>query len=151
MRNVLFAKFINNFSGELEDAISEHENELVISEALGDKIGCAIAHRKIGECQCESGNFDEALKHQGYHLKLATENSELQEQQRALATIGRTYLYQAETLRDRDKSSGALQKAESAFLRSMALCAKLQSNIDIKDYMQMKARLLLNLGEYDHA
>lgn len=144
---------ILNFSGELEDAISEHESELAISEALDDKIGCAIAHRKIGECQCESGNFEEALKHQRHHLKLATENNDLQEEQRALATIGRTFLYQAETMRDRDESHNstdchALQSAESAFLQSMTICGKLQSIITMAEYYQTKARLLLNLGKY---
>ena len=134
-------------TGELGDAICEHESELAISESLDDKIGCAIAHRKIGECQCESGHFKEALKHQHRHLELAKENSDLAEEQRALATIGRTFLYQAESLRDRDEYQNALQSAESAFLKSMAVCVKLQSTIDTKECMQMKARLLLNLGE----
>lgn len=49
-------------SGDYKAAIKEHQQELSLSEALGDVIGRAVAHRKIGECYAEMGNIESALK-----------------------------------------------------------------------------------------
>lgn len=49
-------------SGDYEAAISEHQQELALSEVLGDVIGRAVANRKIGECYAEMGNIEAALK-----------------------------------------------------------------------------------------
>lgn len=49
-------------SGDYEAAISEHQQELALSEALNDVIGRAVANRKIGECYAELGNIEAALK-----------------------------------------------------------------------------------------
>lgn len=49
-------------SGDYKAAIKEHQQELSLSEALGDVIGRAVAHRKIGECHAEMGNIESALK-----------------------------------------------------------------------------------------
>lgn len=48
--------------GNYEAAISEHRQELALSEVLSDVIGRAVANRKIGECYAEMGNFTAALK-----------------------------------------------------------------------------------------
>lgn len=48
--------------GDYEAAISEHQQELALSEVLNDVIGRAVANRKIGECYAEMGNIDAALK-----------------------------------------------------------------------------------------
>lgn len=48
--------------GDYKAAISEHRQELALSEALNDVIGRAVANRKIGECYAEMGNFTAALK-----------------------------------------------------------------------------------------
>lgn len=50
------------FLGDYEAAISEHRQELALSEVLNDVIGTAVANRKIGECYAEMGNFPAALK-----------------------------------------------------------------------------------------
>lgn len=50
------------FLGDYEAAISEHRQELALSEVLNDVIGLAVANRKIGECYAEMGNFPAALK-----------------------------------------------------------------------------------------
>ncbi|XP_076449386.1 tonsoku-like protein [Babylonia areolata] len=55
------------------EAITEHEMEKQLSEALQDKIGEAVACRKIGECLCKLGQFDKALKFQNQYLALAQE------------------------------------------------------------------------------
>lgn len=49
-------------SGDYEAAISEHQQELALSEVLNDVIGRAVANRKIGECYAEMGNIEAALK-----------------------------------------------------------------------------------------
>lgn len=48
--------------GDYKAAISEHQEELALSEVLNDVIGRAVANRKIGECYAEMGKFDAALK-----------------------------------------------------------------------------------------
>ncbi len=55
--------------GDFEDAIDEHETERNICEMREDWIGKAIAHRRIGECYCELGEFEKALGHQRCHLQ----------------------------------------------------------------------------------
>ena len=49
-------------SGDYEAAISEHQQELSLSEVVNDVIGRAVANRKIGECYAEMGNIEAALK-----------------------------------------------------------------------------------------
>ena len=70
------------------------------------------------------------------------------ERQRAYATIGRTHLFQAESLIQKDpgKSQEALKKAENAFLHSLEVCQQLRESTSQKEYAEMRARLLLNLG-----
>ncbi len=80
--------------GNFDKAIAEHELAVGLSEAVGDVIGCAVANRLVGECHCELGNYDKALRYQEKHLRLAQKEESNIEQQRAYATIGRTYLYQ---------------------------------------------------------
>lgn len=48
--------------GDYEAAITEHQQELALSEVLNDVIGRAVANRKIGECYAEMGNIEAALK-----------------------------------------------------------------------------------------
>lgn len=132
--------------GNYEAAISEHRQELALSEVLNDVIGRAVANRKIGECYAEMGNFTAALKvstgnckfthfyvcglkvclvffphfffqHQRCHLDLARSVRDHAEEQRALATIGRTYLFRYES----DQSRSSLEQAEDAFRKSLAI------------------------------
>lgn len=108
---------------------------------LNDVIGRAVANRKIGECYAEMGNFAAALKvgtgnckythfyarglkvcipplqHQRCHLDLARSVRDHAEEQRALATIGRTYLFRYES----DQSRSSLEQAEDAFRKSLAI------------------------------
>lgn len=57
------------------------------------------------------------MQHQRRHLDLARSVSDAAEEQRALATIGRTYLY----LHDSDQSQDSLKHAEDAFKKSLAI------------------------------
>ncbi|XP_041422944.1 tonsoku-like protein isoform X2 [Xenopus laevis] len=130
-------------TGQYREAIEEHRQERVICEGLADVIGCAIANRKIGECFAELGNFEAALKHQRLHLDLARSVCSDVEEQRALATIGRTYLYMCDTGRA-DEAKGP---AEEAFLKSLAIVdEKLEGKVSVRELNEMRARLYLNLG-----
>ncbi|KAM9777573.1 tonsoku-like protein [Neosynchiropus ocellatus] len=129
--------------GDYEAAIQEHQQELALSEVSNDVIGRAVANRKIGECFAELGNIDAALKHQRCHLDLARSVRDHAEEQRALATIGRTYLFRYES----DQSKKSLELAEDAFKKSLAIVDdRLEGNVPDREVSEMKARLFLNLG-----
>nr|XP_057945890.1 tonsoku-like protein [Doryrhamphus excisus] len=129
-------------NGNYEAAIEEHRQELALSEVLNDVIGRAVANRKIGECYAELGNIEAALKHQRCHLDLARSVSDHAEEQRALATIGRTYLFRYES----DHSRESLEQAEDAFRKSLAIADDLIGTVPEREINEMKARLFLNLG-----
>ncbi|XP_034982035.2 tonsoku-like protein [Zootoca vivipara] len=129
--------------GRFEEALDEHRQELRLLESVEDAIGCAVAHRKIGECLAELESYEAALKHQRRHLDLARSLSDPIEQQRAWATIGRTYMFMAES----DPSSEALQEAEKAFMTSLqVLEEQLEGEVPQREASEMRARLYLNLG-----
>ncbi|XP_030076066.1 tonsoku-like protein [Microcaecilia unicolor] len=130
-------------NGQFQVAIEEHRQELQIFEGLCDPIGCAVANRRIGECFAELGNYEAALKHQHRHLDLARSVSDDIEEQRALATIGRTHLY----MHEGGQTDGTLEAAENAFLKSLAIVDdKLEGKISSRELSEMRARLFLNLG-----
>ncbi|XP_059210047.1 tonsoku-like protein [Centropristis striata] len=130
-------------NGDYEAAIREHQQELSLSEVLNDVIGRAVANRKIGECYAEMGNTEDALKHQRRHLDLARSVRDHAEEQRALATIGRTYLFCYES----DQSRSSLKQAEEAFRKSLAIVdERLEGTVPGREISEMKARLFLNLG-----
>ncbi|XP_064410086.1 tonsoku-like protein [Latimeria chalumnae] len=130
-------------NGKFREAIEEHRQELQLSETLGDVIGCAVANRKIGECFAELGNYGVALKHQRRHLELARSVSNVIEEQRAWATIGRTYLFISES----NQSGEPLEQAENAFMKSLAIVdEQLEGKVSSQELSEMRARLYLNLG-----
>uniref|UniRef100_A0A665WK06 Tonsoku-like protein n=1 Tax=Echeneis naucrates TaxID=173247 RepID=A0A665WK06_ECHNA len=136
-------------NGDYEAAIREHQQELALSDVLNDVIGLAVANRKIGECYAELGNIVAALKHQQHHLDLARSVRDHAEEQRALATIGRTYLFRYES----DQSRDSLDQAEEAFRKSLAIVDDRLEGLYLpaREISEMKARLFLNLGlVYDH-
>ncbi|XP_034015385.1 tonsoku-like protein isoform X2 [Thalassophryne amazonica] len=129
--------------GDYEAALREHQQELALCEAISDVIGQAVANRKIGECLTEMGNIEDALKHQRRHLDLARLVKDHIEEQRALATIGRTFLYCYES----DKSRNILEQAEEAFRKSLAIVDdRLEGTVSEREIGEMRARLSLNLG-----
>ncbi|MED6259278.1 hypothetical protein ATANTOWER_020146 [Ataeniobius toweri] len=134
--------------GDYEAAIREHQQELTLSEVLNDVIGRAVANRRIGECYAEMGNIEAALKHQRCHLDLARSVRDHAEEQRALATIGRTFLFWYES----DQSKNSLKQAEDSFRKSLAIVdERLGGTVPQREISEMKARLFLNLGlVFDH-
>lgn len=109
--------------GRYEAAISEHETELEMCEKIDDALGKAIANRKIGECYCALEDFDKALEFQQEHLSIARSVGDELEQQRAHATLGRTYMLKAEAT---DDVRDTLNKAQQAFNSSLSLASVLR-------------------------
>ncbi|PNF14178.1 Tonsoku-like protein [Cryptotermes secundus] len=129
-----------------EDALKEYKEEATVYETLGSVIRLAVAHRMIGEVYTSMGKYDKALKHQLKHLELARSEASQIEEQRALATIGRTYFCQAESIvNDDELHQSALTNAKNAYMKSLDLCERLRG-IGNLEHMEMRARLLLNIG-----
>lgn len=76
------------------------------------------------------------LQHQRRHLDLARSVRDHAEEQRALATIGRTYLFRYES----DQSRNSLEQAEEAFRKSLAIvddCLEGQLVCFLWDFMEL--------------
>ncbi len=78
---------------------------------------------------------------------------DLAEQQRALATLGRTfYVHSQSELESRNEGDGRseeeelLLKAGSHYLQSLDLCDRLTGELSDKELLEMRSRLYLNLG-----
>ncbi|XP_045614849.2 tonsoku-like protein [Procambarus clarkii] len=136
-------------AGDYEGALAQHREEGALCESLGDTIGVAVSHRRMGEVYCEMGQWKKALQHQHLHLSLAKEVKSIVEKQRAYATIGRTHLQRAEECGARgqeEEQATALSEAEKAFLQSLSTCEHLRGAVDAQEHSQMRCRLYLNLG-----
>lgn len=131
---------------QLREALREYTEQLSVCERLQDKLSCAIAHRMIGEVYACQGDYELALTHQNLHLEGAKELRNSIEEQRAFATLGRTYFCLAESDKMGEREE-ALANAKTAYMRSMELCDKLTAGeIKLEERTLMRARLLLNLG-----
>nr|XP_044999782.1 tonsoku-like protein isoform X3 [Jaculus jaculus] len=129
--------------GRFLEALEEHQQELQLLESAKDTLGCAVAHRKIGERLAEMEDYSAALKHQHCYLELAGSLSNHTELQRAWATIGRTHL----DIYDHCQSKEALLQAQSAFEKSLAIVdEKLEGMLTQRELSEMRTRLYLNLG-----
>ncbi|XP_004618776.2 tonsoku-like protein [Sorex araneus] len=129
--------------GRYAEALREHQQELLLLENAGDPLGCAVAHRKIGERLAELEDYNAALQHQHCYLELAESLSNHIELQRAWATIGRTHL----DIYDHCQSQEALLQAQAAFEKSLAIVdEKLEGTLAQRELSEMRTRLYLNLG-----
>nr|XP_051684653.1 tonsoku-like protein isoform X2 [Oryctolagus cuniculus] len=129
--------------GRYAEALEQHRRELQLLEGAGDSLGCAVAHRKIGERLAELEDFAAALQHQHRYLELAGSLSNHTELQRAWATIGRTHL----DVHDHSQSREALLQAQAAFEKSLAIVdEKLEGVLTQRELSEMRTRLYLNLG-----
>lgn len=131
-----------------KEALQEYSEQLIVCEELQNKLSCAIVHRMIGEVYASLEDYEQALKHQNLHLEGAKDMKNSIEEQRAFATLGRTYFCLAESLIGKtQKRDEALANAKMAYVQSMELCDKLTTTeIKVEEKMLMRARLLLNLG-----
>lgn len=55
-------------NGHFDDALQEYSEQLDLCTNLDDKLNSSIAHRMIGECHINIGNFSEASRHLNKHL-----------------------------------------------------------------------------------
>ncbi|KAG8191202.1 hypothetical protein JTE90_011885 [Oedothorax gibbosus] len=128
--------------GQHEEALELHNEELSYNDMIKDRLGAAIANRRLGECYSQMNNFKKALTHIEIFKKIATEIGNVVEEQRAWATLGRTfylkYLF--------DLGSSDLDKAEISYQKALELAETLKCQLSDKEFAEMKARCLLNLG-----
>ncbi|XP_037855893.2 tonsoku-like protein isoform X4 [Chlorocebus sabaeus] len=129
--------------GRYAEALEQHWQELRLRESADDPLGCAVAHRKIGERLAEMEDYPTALQHQHHYLELAHSLRNHTELQRAWATIGRTHL----DIYDHCQSRDALLQAQAAFEKSLAIVdEELEGTLAQGELNEMRTRLYLNLG-----
>ncbi|CAK1586392.1 unnamed protein product [Parnassius mnemosyne] len=128
------------------DALEEYKNEAAVVKDLGLRMEWGTCNRMIGEMYMLLAEFDKALKYEERHLAVAKELNNLVEEQRAMATLGRIYLLQGQSSNDEKEAKISLTAAEKAFMKSLVLCEKLNGKITKSELMDMRARLLLNIG-----
>ncbi|KAK3930791.1 Tonsoku-like protein [Frankliniella fusca] len=135
-------------SRDYRNALKYYEEELeeALSLSVPDKI--AKSHRMIGEVKLELCEYDEALKHTKKYYDYTKTCNSLLEEQRALTTLGRTYLVQADNMPDKDSAQckKAYENASLALWKSLELCEKLQNEVNSNELNEMRARSMLNLG-----
>lgn len=128
------------------DALDEYKSEAAIVKDLGLRMEWGTCNRMIGEMYMLMAEFDKALKYEERHLVVAKELKNLVEEQRAMATLGRIYLLQGQSTNDDNEAKTSLKAAEKAFMKSLVLCENLNGKINKHELMDMRARLLLNIG-----
>ncbi|XP_050532638.1 tonsoku-like protein [Daktulosphaira vitifoliae] len=134
---------------DYESALTEYEQCEDAARSCGDDIRLAVANRMIGEMYCYLNDFNSAIKHQQIHLKISQTKNDIVEQQRALATLGRTHYLLSEMCdnnNEDDKKSRALNKSVMYYLKSLEVCSKLSKEVGTKTLSEMKGRLYLNLS-----
>nr|CAD7438780.1 unnamed protein product [Timema bartmani] len=135
-----------NVCGRYEEALQEYKEEESAWDALNKPLHVAVANRMIGEVYSNMGEFTKAIVHQKKHLEIARAENSLIEQQRALATIGRTYFCMAESMdTENAEYEACLDQAKKAYLKSLKVCERL-TGIGKQEMVEMRARLLLNFG-----
>ena len=92
------------------------------------------------------GQFVAALDEQDQYLKMAVSLSNLQEIQRAHATLGRIWYLK---YKDDELDIESLDKAKLSYCLSLDTCDELErlgSVVTMRELSDMKARIYLNLG-----
>lgn len=112
-------------SGQYDKALQEYRAEAEKWKNSGIRIKYGIAHRMIGEMLMLLGDVNQSLKHEQQYLKIAQEEKDSIEIQRAYATIGRAFLLKGQNLTEKEsinEKTKALKEAEKAFLKSLSIC-----------------------------
>ncbi|XP_017786274.1 PREDICTED: tonsoku-like protein isoform X1 [Nicrophorus vespilloides] len=126
-------------------AINEYQIAADIYHIQEKNVEYGCINRNIGEAYMEIYEFNKALKHHEIHLSVSMKEDDKLEQQRALATIGHTYLTSYITSGESESNKQALELANKCFLRSLKICESL-TGINKFEHMDMMARLFANLG-----
>lgn len=133
---------------DYQQALSQYEQCEEAANRCGDETRLGVANRMIGEMYCYLNDFQNAIKHQKLHLKISISKNDVVEQQRALATLGRTYFLRSETcdFNDEYTKSETLKTSVKYYIKSLEVCNKLGKEVGTKTLSEMKARLYLNLS-----
>ncbi|KAK7590065.1 hypothetical protein V9T40_001678 [Parthenolecanium corni] len=131
-------------------ALEEYKEAEKAAKKVNSKMYVAKANRMIGETFCALGEFEKAIEHGKIHFAYSREENDLAEQQRALATLGRTYFVQAESITDSQdpERRKCLELCRKYYVKSLNICEKLSltGQLSTKTLSEMKLRLFLNLG-----
>lgn len=136
-------------NGQFQEAIEEYRYEMQLWIRQKDMMGEAMCHRSLGECYAELGYFPMALQHHDKYMAWAESTKNYAELQRALATLGRTFICKAASVDEKNspEAKTSITKSEQALLRSMSVCDNyLKGVVSESELQQMKGRLFLNLG-----
>lgn len=134
---------------EHEEALSLYKESLNVCEILENKAGIALANRMIAEECISLGYFEEALNHVNVFLKCARNDSNKVEEQRGLVLKGHVFFTQAEyllnsTIDESEKIEKLLKQSMEAYRQSFIICTTQLPDVNEKERLQMKARLLQN-------
>jgi len=127
--------------GKYKDALMYHTKDKEVCEMTQDISGQAQAHRMMGETLADLARYKEALEQQKQYLAMSRQLQDPVMEQRALATLGRTFLYIAETDTD------AYDKSIKYFSNALKSVSKIpKKDIDAKERASMTGRALENIG-----
>ncbi|CAH0548154.1 unnamed protein product [Brassicogethes aeneus] len=130
--------------GRYQSAVEEYRTLAELYKNEKKLINYAQANRGIGEAYLGLHQFERALEYLHIYLDVAKTEQDKLEEQRALATIGHSYLsWYLDTTVNPDKNY--LHKAFKIFMKSLIVCESL-TNIGKLEKVDMTARLFCNLG-----
>jgi tetratricopeptide (TPR) repeat protein len=113
---------------QYEKAVEEFKEASEIFRRNKMKMDEAKTHRFWGEALLLLRQYKEALKHENIYLKMAKEEKEFVEVQRAYASLGRAYLLKSEAENANDNNNEDISNnedfkaAERAFLKGLLIC-----------------------------
>ncbi|VDP10929.1 unnamed protein product [Soboliphyme baturini] len=143
--NSLGALYAEN--GEYEEALDEHRAELTAAEACGNQVAVALAHRRIGECLMNMGEFENAELNVSDYLALSQSLDDEYNTQLAYHVLGLVHLKWAELIGDGEpfdsNRTSHLMQSHEFFRKSYVMCKAAKDQRGIKD---RTSAVLLNLG-----
>ncbi|XP_044760156.1 tonsoku-like protein isoform X2 [Coccinella septempunctata] len=124
------------------EAIKEFEILGQVYKKQKKMLDYATVNRGIGEAYMLMTNYEKAIEYQKIYLGLSKDQENKLEEQRALATLGYTYL--TKYIADKQNKNDLIM-AHKYTMKSLEVC---ESLIDLKKYdlVDMTARLYNNLG-----
>ena len=112
---------------QYDKALEEFKEAAEICKNNSMRMDEGRAYRMIGEALALQSKYDDSLKFEHLYLKIAKEQKDLVEMQRAYATLGRSYLLKAEDEHDNNENCDIsinedFKSAERAFLKGLLIC-----------------------------
>jgi len=127
--------------GKYKEALEYHIKDKDVCESIQDISGQAQAHRMMGETLADLARYKEALEQQKQYLAMSKQLQDSVLEQRALATLGRTFLYMAET------DSENYEKSIKYFSKALEAVNRIpKKDIDARERASMRGRAMENIG-----